>query len=597
MPAAFPATQALCMLDRFRIPLLMMVSSACSVGAAAQQFDVMEATIPGVQAALDARRLTCRALVQAYLDRIDAYDKRGPMLNAVQHINARALLEADSLDVVQRSRGARGPLHCVPVLLKDQIETRDMPTTYGSAIFRDFTPKRDATVVQRLEAAGAIIIAKTTMGEFAGRYVGSAAGIIRNAYDPMRNPSGSSSGSASAVTANFGLVGIGEDTGGSIRGPAAVSSLVGLRPTLQLVSRFGMLPANPTQDTMGPMTRTVADAARVLDVIAGYDANDPITAYAVGHVPTSYVAALLPGALRGARIGVIRFPRDTAARREATRDSVRSTMGVRDSTSTVTMKRDTASTQTGASGVAAARDSATLARDSTAAVAAARRDSTERVLREEFRKVRVVFDTAIARLRAQGAEVIDSLTVPIVAGRGVSNDYETEAATDAYFAQHPNAPLKTLKEILLAGTVNPWRARALISYLGKTTDDPAYLTVMKSREALRVAILKLMADRRLDVLVYATYDAAPTLIAADVLTNPRPLDSYGRGDNRALSPTIGFPALTVPAGFTSDALPVGLEFLGRPFSEAQLLGYGFAFEQATKLRRPPPTTPALTKMP
>lgn len=540
--------------------MLVLVSSAVwAVQLQAQQFDLLEATIPSVHAAMEARRLTCRALVQSYLDRIAAYDKRGPTLNSVQHLNARALLEADSLDGVLRARGPRGPLHCVPVMLKDQIETRDMPTTYGSALFRDFIPTRDATVVQRLEAAGAIILAKTTMGEFAGRYVGSAAGIIRNAYDPTRNPSGSSGGSASSVAANFGLVGIGEDTGGSIRGPAAVSCLVGLRPTLPLVSRFGMLPANPTQDTMGPMTRTVADAARVLDVIAGFDANDPITAYAVGQVPATYTTALDAGALRGARIGVLRFPREpqTPPRRDST------------------------------TGGRAARDTS-VSPDS-----AARRDSAARVLREEFAKVRTVFDRAISDLRAQGATVIDSLSVPVIAGLRVSNDYETEEATDSYFAQHPNAPVKTLKEILLAGPVNPWRARAMIAYVGKTTSDPGYLTVMKGREALRVAILKMMADRRLDVLVYATYDAPPTVIAPDVLTNPRPNDGYGRGDNRGLSPSLGFPALTVPAGFTSDALPVGLEFLGRPFSEARLLGFGFAYEQATRHRRPPPTTPAL----
>ena len=530
--------------------------------AAAQQFDVMEATIPGVHAALDARRLTCRALVQAYMDRIDAYDKRGPTLNAIQHVNRRALVEADSLDGVQRARGKRGPLHCVPVLLKDQIETKDMPTTYGSALFRDFVPTRDATAVQRLEAAGAIIIAKTTMGEFAGRYVGSAAGIIRNAYDPTRNPSGSSGGSASAVAANFGLVGIGEDTGGSIRGPAAVSSLVGLRPTLPLVSRFGMMPANPTQDTMGPMTRTVADAARVLDVIAGYDANDPVTAWAVGHVPPTYTTALVTTALRGARIGVLRFPRDTASPGCRQRDTTARTGG-----------RDT-----------------TISADS-----AAKRDSAERVIRAEFARVRVVFDRAVNDLRAQGAMVVDSLPVPQVPGRCVDNDFETEEATDAYFAQHANAPVKTLKEIMLAGAVNPWRARTMIGLVGKSTSDAAYLTVMKSREALRVAILKLMADQRLDALVYATYDAPPTPIAADVLTNPRTVDGYGRGDNRSLSPSLGFPALTVPAGFSDDGLPVGLELLGRPYSEAQLLGFGFAFEQATRHRRPPATTPAINK--
>lgn len=555
---------------------LSLLAAACAAlaprAAVAQRFDVMEATIPGVQAAMEARKLTCHALVQAYLDRIAAYDKQGPGLNAIQHVNARALAEADSLDAVLAARQPRGRLHCVPVLLKDQVETKDMPTTYGSAIYKDFTPLRDATIVQRLEGAGAIILAKTTMGEFAGRYVGSASGVIHNAYDPTRNPSGSSGGSASGVAANFGLVGIGEDTGGSIRGPAAVSSLVGLRPTLQLVSRFGMLPANPTQDTMGPMTRTVTDAARVLDVIAGYDANDPVTAYAVGHVPPTYTAALKPDALRGARIGVFRFPRDTASPRRPAADSA------------ARPPRDTTP-----AGLAAAR------RDSLArADSAAKRDSTNRVLVAEYAKVRVLFDSALVQLRAQGATVIDSLPLPRTRG-GVGNDFETEEATDAYFAQHPNAPVKTLAEIMLAGRVNPWRARAMIEYLGKSTDDPGYLQVMKQREALRVAVLKLMADRQLDAIVYATYDAAPTVIAADVLTNPRPTDGYGRGDNRGLSPQVGFPALTVPMGFTVDALPAGLEFLGRPFSESQLLGYAYAYEQATHHRRPPATTPALVR--
>jgi Asp-tRNA(Asn)/Glu-tRNA(Gln) amidotransferase A subunit family amidase len=536
-----------------RTIVALLAVATPSVGGA-QQFDVMEATIPGVHAALDAKRLTCRQLVQSYLDRIAAYDQTGPTLNSIQHVNARALAEADSLDAVQRAKAPRGPLHCVPVLLKDQIETKDMPTTYGSAVFKDFIPQRDATAVQRLEAAGAIILAKTTMGEFASRYVGSAAGIIRNAYDPTRNPSGSSGGSASAVAANFGLVGIGEDTGGSIRGPAAVSSLVGLRPTLPLVSRFGMLPANPTQDTMGPMTRTVADAARVLDVIAGYDANDPITAATVGNMPASYTTALKPNSLRGVRVGVLRTRRDTtAALRTAARDT-------------------------------------TVSADS-----AAKRDAAIRVIEAEYAAVRDVFDRAIADLRAQGAVVIDSLVVPPVTARREGNDYETEEATDAYFAQHPNAPVKTLKEILLTGPVNPWRARGLIEYVGKRTSDPGYLFVMQYREAQRVAVLKLMADQRVDVLVHATYDAPPTLIAADVLTNPRPSDNYSRGDNRGLSPSLGWPALTVPAGFTEGSLPVGLEFLGRPWSEAQLLAYGYAYEQATKHRRPPATTPALPR--
>jgi Asp-tRNA(Asn)/Glu-tRNA(Gln) amidotransferase A subunit family amidase len=290
-----------------------------------------------------------------------------------------------------------------------------------------------------------------------------------------------------------------------------------------------MMPANPSQDTMGPMARCVADAARVLDVIAGYDPNDPVTAETVGRIPPSYLSALRPDALRGVRVGVLRTRRDSAVARAP----------------------------------------------------------------EEFARVGVVVEQALAELRRLGAEVVDSFVIPTLANRRVGNDFETEHATDAYLAEHPNAPVKTLKDILLAGTVNPWRARGLMDLVGKRTTDPGYLTVLQQRAALRTQVLKAMADARLDAIVYATYDAPPTPIADDVLTNSRTADGYGRGDNRGLSPTIGFPALTVPAGFTSDSLPVGLEFLGRPFTEAALLAYGFAYEQATRHRRPPPTTPGL----
>jgi len=541
-PAAYDTAMRL--LQRF----LVLCLGASPLGA--QQADLLELTIPEARAAMETGRLTCRQLVQGYLDRIAAYDSAGPGLNAIQTVNPRALLEADSLDAVRRARGPMGALHCVPVLLKDQVETRDMPTTYGSALFKDFVPRRDATVVQRLEAAGAIILAKTTMGEFASRYLSSAAGIIRNAYDPTRNPSGSSGGTGSGVAANFGLVGIGEDTSGSIRGPAAVSSLVGLRPTVPLVSRFGMLPANPTQDTMGPMTRTVADAARVLDVIAGYDPNDPITAASVGHLPASYAAGLAPTTLRGARIGVLRMRRDSSATPRP----------------------------------AAVGDTA-----------GARRAAEARFTEAEFAKVRPLFERAIADLRAQGAVVVDSVAMPTVPGRRVSNDFETEEATDRYFAQHPNAPYRTLKEILLAGGVTPSRARALMSYVGRSTSEADYGAVLQYREAQRVALLKVLADLQLDALIYATYDAPPAVIPADALTNARAVDGYGRGDNRGLSPSLGWPALTVPMGFSPEGLPAGLEFLGRPWSEGKLLGYAYAYEQATRHRRPPTTVPALSR--
>ena len=235
---------------RWRVATTIAASLLVSSVAGAQSFQLYEATIDDVHAALTSRQITCRELVQRYLDRIEAYDETGPALNAIQHINPSALQQAESLDSTFAASGPVGALHCIPVLLKDQVETRDMPTTYGSALFEGFVSGRDATIVVRMQEAGAIILAKTNMGEFASRYVGSAFGVIRNAYDPTRNPSGSSGGTGSGIAANFGMVGIGEDTGGSIRGPAAVHSLVGLRPTVPLVSRHGMMPANPSSDTL-----------------------------------------------------------------------------------------------------------------------------------------------------------------------------------------------------------------------------------------------------------------------------------------------------------------------------------------------------------
>ena len=517
---------------RFQVALVLLTLAPGTGQLAAQSFEVEEATIADVHAAFLSGELTCAGLVQAYLGRIDAYDKQGPRLNAVATLNPRALDEAARLDEALAAGGLTGPLHCIPVLLKDQVETSDMRTTYGSALFADFVPERDATIVTRMKDAGAIIHAKTNMGEFASRYVGSGFGVIRNAYDPLRNPSGSSGGTSVGVAANLGMVGIGEDTGGSIRGPAAVASLVGLRPTLELVSRFGLMPANPTTDTQGPITRTVMDAAILLSVIAGYDPNDPVTARAVGRVPAAYEDGLGSDGLEGARIGVIRDPMDESVDPNS----------------------------------------------------------------EGFRQVRARVDAAVADLRRLGAEVVDGVaiagieTVNSVFG---SNVYETEGATDDYLAEHANAPYKTLRSILLTGQVTPWRAAGMGGLLGKSTSDPGYGAYLQARDHIRRDVLVAMADHDLDVLVYATFDHPVTLIAEDAETNPAPADQYGQGDNRLLSPITGFPALTLPGGFTADGLPVGIEFLGRPFTEAMLLRFGYAFEQGTGYRRPPGSAPPL----
>jgi Asp-tRNA(Asn)/Glu-tRNA(Gln) amidotransferase A subunit family amidase len=427
-----------------------------------------------------------------------------------------------------------------------------MPTTFGSEVFKDFVPLRDATVVTKLKGAGAIILAKATMGEFANGYVGSAFGITRNAYDPTRHPSGSSGGSATGVAANFAAVGIGEDTGGSTRGPAAVQNLVGVRPTVPLVSKYGMMPGTPTRDTIGPIAKTVKDAATVLGVIAGYDPQDPVTAYTVGQIPVSYTASLDQNGLKGARIGVIRKPMDSRADPKS----------------------------------------------------------------EDFQKVQAVKDTAFAALQALGAELVDvALPERESAGRGGGaragstggagsgaeteggrggggGGGETEQAIDKYLSEQPNAPVKTFREILLSGKVQVARARQLMGSVGRTTDHPAYLRGLATREEARVRLLKLMADHRLDAVVYATFDHQTGKIPPDVMT--RIGDVYGvLGNNRGLSPSVGFPAMTIPAGFTADGMPVGLEFLGRPFTEGLLFKYAYAFEQRTRHRKPPGTTPAL----
>ena len=525
------------LLTSFVLILIVAVNTGSAPAQAPGAFHLLETTIDDIHAALQSKRITCRELVNLYLKRIAAYDKEGPRLNAVQTINSRALQEADRLDGAYASSGPVGPLHCIPVLLKDQVETSDMSTTYGSVIFKDFTPRRDATITTKMKKAGAIIIAKTNMGEFAAGYVGSAFGIVRNPYNPARSPSGSSSGTGAGIAANFATVGIAEDTGGSVRGPAALNSLVGLRPTVPLVSRFGMMPATPSQDTLGPVARTVRDAALLLDVIAGYDPNDPVTAYSAGQVPPTYTAFLYKEGLRGARLGVIREPFDP--------------------------RTDTSS--------------------------------------ENYKKVWAAMDKALAEMKRLGAEVVDPITIPQLKDRVKKtfddNFFETEQAIDAYLAKHANAPAKTLREILLSGKVVPSRSARLMTNVGRTTDEPGYLKVLLLREETRQIVLQLMADNRLDALVYATFDYPPAVIPPDVMTNPSFVDLADPGNNRRFAPILGFPAISLPAGFTADGLPVGIEFMGRPFAEPTLFKLSYAYEQATHNRKPPATTPQLRDEP
>jgi amidase len=514
------------------LPLLILSTAAPAQAQRTQggaPFHLVEATIEGIHAELRSGRLSCVQLVQSYLARIAAYDQAGPTLNAIQNVNPDAPKTAADMDARFKTSGDFvGPLHCIPVLLKDEVNTSFMPTTYGSAVFKTFVPAKNATIVDRLQAAGAIILAKTNMGEFAQAYSGSAFGDCHNAYDPRRSPSGSSCGTGIGIAANFATVGIGEDTGGSIRGPASHGSLVGLRPTLPLVSRAGMMPFSPTRDTLGPITRTVRDAAILLDAISGYDPEDPITAWSYGQKPRTYTSFLIANGLAGMRLGVIRAP----------------------------MNKDT---------------------DTHAA---------------DYQEIQAAISRAAQDLVARGAEIIDPIAIPNLremiskTGSGGAGVYEAEAAIDAFLAQNPGAPVHTLREIVDSSLVIAKRREELATTLGHSTEQIGYVKESRARDELRTLILRVMADNRLDALIYATYDHAPAMVPKST-----------PGTNRVLASATAFPAISVPAGFFADGLPIGVEFLGRPYAEGVLLKVAFDYEQATRHRHPPPLTPALAQEP
>src|SRR5712671_4744066 len=293
--------------------IAMSVAAAMTVPASpagAQQgpFRLQEATIAGIHAAFAAGRLTCAQLTGLYLDRIAAYDMQGPALHAIITVNPKAMEVAAEMDRSYReSPAGTGALHCVPIILKDNFNTFDMPTTGGNVSMKTSVPPADAFTVARIRKAGALILAKANLQEFArgGMSISSLGGQVRNPYDLGRTPGGSSGGTGASVAANFAVLGTGSDTGQSIRSPASANNLVGIRPTRGLVSRAGIIPNSQTQDEIGPITRTVTDAALLLDVMAGYDPADPITAFGNGHIPKSYAELLSKDALKGARIGVM----------------------------------------------------------------------------------------------------------------------------------------------------------------------------------------------------------------------------------------------------------------------------------------------------
>jgi amidase len=509
----------------------VFVPSLLTAQANARVFRVEETTIADVHAAFKAKTLTCHALVAQYLARIAALDKQGPAINAIVMLNPDALAIADSLDKRFTREGLTGPLHCVPMIVKDNYETKDLQTTAGSLALKGWIPKQDATMVARIRAAGAIVLAKSNMAEWAFSPVETVnsiqPGYTKNPYALDRVTAGSSGGTAAAVAANEGESGLGTDTGNSIRGPSAHNALVGIRSTMGLTSRAGVVPLLNSQDIAGPMARSVRDAVEIFNVVAGEDPGDPVTAASRGRREADYRTFVVPGGLKGARIGVLHqaYERND---------------------------RDGRPTQ----------DSEVVA----------------------------VFMNAVKALEKAGAIIvdpagIDSLNAITRSGGGGCAAFKYDL--ERYFAARgQNAPVKTIDQILASGNYHP-SVQLRLQREQTATVPPEENPGCKAREAMRdrfrTAVTAMMDSLKLDALVYPTWSNPPRLIGD--LNTPA-------GDNSQLfSPTTGFPAITVPMGYTrNNTLPAGMTFFGRAWSEGKLITLAYGFEQATRHRRPPTST-------
>ena len=525
-------------MNRLLLPLIAL-SASIAAAQGGQRFAIEEATIAGIHAEMKAGRLTCQALVEHYLRRIDAYDKKGPALNALVISNPAALKQAADLDRRYKTGVPAGPLHCVPAIVKDNFETMELQSADGSLSLKGFVSNTDAFQVQRIRRAGAIVLAKSNMAEFAFTPYETISSILpgytKNPYALDRVTAGSSGGTAAAVAANFGAVGLGSDTGNSIRGPSSHQSLVGIRSTMGLTSRAGVAPLNLLADIAGPMTRTVEDAVAVFQVIAGEDPNDPVT-LAREYVqpglrpgnrpaaPPDYHAALVRDGLKGARIGILR----QAYERESTDSEIVS-----------------------------------------------------------------VFMTAIETMKRAGATIVDPAAVELahvqrVPGGPACGGFKYDM--NRYLAaQADRVPVHSVEEIIKSRNFHPsveLRLQRAQEGAENGPETPACKAEADYREAFRAAVMKTMEAEQLDAFVYPTWSNPPRLIGD--LNTPH-------GDNsQVFSPTTGFPAIQVPMGYTRNGtLPAGITFFGKAWDEVALIKLAYSYEQATHHRRPPASTPPI----
>ncbi len=507
---------------------VMAAGLASSATATAVDFPLVrtqEATIARIHAAMEAGELSCRELVQMYLDRIEVYDRRGPALRAIVRVNPNAMARAEALDAVF-SRGERaGPLHCIPMIVKDNYDTADMPTTAGSRSLETSVPPDDAYQVLKIREAGAIVLAKSNMAEFAFSAYETLSSMVPghtlNPYALDRVPAGSSGGTAAAVAASFGAVGLGTDTGNSIRGPSSHASLVGIRSTMGLTSRDGIVPLNLSRDIGGPIARTVRDAVLVFDVLAGHDPADESTAPARDRAEADYARYLVRDGLQGARVGVLRQ-----------------------------LIQDTADPD-----------------------------------------VISLFDQALADMREQGAVIVDPVDIPGFDPEPprISGCNYFKFDLNAYLAGlGPGAPVTSLDGIIESRKFHPSIEKRLLDAQAielAPPDNPACREVDRRAAQLRESVRQAFAASGVDTLVYPTWSNPPRLLG-DLVT------PHGNNSPR-LSPPTGFPAVTVPMGFTRGRFPAGVQLLGLPWSEGALIKVAYAYEQATQHRRPPASTPPL----
>lgn len=499
------------------IPVLLHASEANDVA-------LLDLPISSIQDKLNSGELTSRQLVEKYKARIGAYDQKGPKLNAISVLNPKALERAEQLDKERKAQGPRGPLHGIPILIKDNYETADMQTAVGSNVFKGWIPPHDATIVKRLRDAGAIIMAKTNTHEFAMGHAthGSLFGQTRNPYALDRVPGGSSGGTGSAIAANFAPAGFGSDTCGSIRVPAAFNSLVGLRSTVGLSSRRGIVPLSHSWDTGGPLTHNVSDLAIIYDAIAGYDPADPQTAASRGHIPVTYTAYLKKDGLSKQRIGVL----------------------------------------------------------------------TDLLLVEAGDEEVASFIRAAADvMKKAGAEIVD-VNIPGLLDL-MADDFDgyftiiTDVARDidAYLAAHSTAPVSSVQDIINSELLEDELIRANLKTALQFNNGPSleYLSLQSKRQTIKQAVLVAMAEADVDSLIYPTVRRTPAKLS----------EKEQPGINCHLSGHTNFPAISVPAGFTKTGLPVSLEIMAREWQEPLLIQLAYAFEQATRHRRLPLTTPPL----